>query len=239
VPGHSAGDRAGRAGATHLHHRTAVYPAGGEQADPPQAAPADLAGRGPGHGQPRRGACGGGAVGRDNARPPQGLGDDADRHRLLRGDRDRHWRASDRKRPRGRARSRGGLRLRADRDADEERDGRPVAGGRAVLHLLAAVRDRRGRGRCAILAAERPAGRLADRRPAAAHPRRCTDQLLLRGDGLQRERPDRRMAARRRDRRRHRGCHRLYRALPLAGAGAVAPASAPARHGPARGGVTP
>ena len=41
-----------------------------------------------------------------------------------------------------------------------------------VLQYLAAVRDRGSRGRRAVAAAERPAGGLARRRPAAAHPRR-------------------------------------------------------------------
>ena len=52
---------------------------------------------------------------------------------------------------------------------------------RGVLQLLGAVRDRGRRGRCAVPAAERPAGRLAGRRPAAAHPRRRADQRLPTG----------------------------------------------------------
>src|SRR5487761_1284766 len=62
------------------------------------------------------------------------------------------------------------LRLRAHRDADEERDDSPVQRGRAVLHLLGAVRHRGGRPRGAVPAAERPAGRFPGGRPAAAHP---------------------------------------------------------------------
>ncbi len=56
-------------------------------------------------------------------------------------------------------------------------------------------------------------------RPAAAHPRRRADQRLLRGDRLGRAGADRRVAARRRDRRPDRGGRRLRRAVPLAGHG--------------------
>ena len=186
VPGDRAGHRPGRAGTAHLHHRAAVHPAGGEQAGPSQAAAADLVGRGPGHGRPRRRARGRRSVGRGDERQPQGLGRGAHRHRLLRGDSDHHRRQDQGERPRGGVRPGRGLRLRADRDAAEERGGGPGHQRRRVLQLLGALRDRGRRGRRAVPAAERPAGRLAGGRPAAAHPRRRADQRLLRGDGPRR-----------------------------------------------------
>src|SRR6185437_3855676 len=166
------------------------------------------------------------SVGRGDERQPQGLGRGAHRHRLLRGDSDHHRHQDQGKRPRGGLRPGRGLRLRADRDAAEERGGGPGHQRRRVLQLLGALRDRDRRGRCAVPAAERPAGRLAGGRPAAAHPRRRADQRLLRGDGPRRGSQHRRRAARHRDRRRDRHRHRLHRAVPLAADGAPGPAPA-------------
>ena len=219
VPGDRAGHRPGRAGTAHLHHRAAVYPAGGEQAGASQAAADDLVGRRPGHGRPRRRARGRRAVRRRDERQRQGVGAGPDRHRHLRGGGDHRRRADPGERACGGVRPGGRLRLRADRDADEERGGGPGSRHRAVLQHLAAVRDRRRRGRRAVPAAERPAGWLAGRRPAAAHPRRRADQRGLRGDRLRRGREHRRLAARHRNRRRARHRRRLHRALPLAGPG--------------------
>ena len=224
LPGYGAGHWPGCAGAAHLHHRAPVHPAGGEQAGPSQAAADDLVGRRPGHGRPRRRPRGGRAVRRRDGRQPQGVGDGADRHRHLRGGGNHRRRTDAGQRARGGVRPGGRLRLRADRDAAEERGVGPVPRDRAVLQLLAAVRDRGGRRRRAVPAAERPAGGLAGRRPAAAHPRRRADQLLLRGDRLRRGREHRRLAARHRDRRRDRGGYRLHRAVPLAGPGPRRPA---------------
>ncbi len=217
LPSHGAGHRPGRAGAADLHHRASVHPAGGEHAGPPQAAAADLVGRRPGHGGPRRRARGGCAVRRRDGRQSPGVGDSADRHRHLRGGGDHRRRADAGKRARGGVRPGGRLRLRADRDADEERGSGPAAGHRAVLRHLAAVRDRGGRGRRPVPAAERPAGGLARRRPTPAYPRRRADQRLLRRVRLRRGRADRRVAARDRDRRRDRSGRRLHRTVPLAG----------------------
>ena len=131
VPGHRAGHRPGRAGAAHLHHRAAVHPAGGEQAGPAQAAAADLVGRRPGHGlprgsgsrPPRRRAAGRAPALRVWAAGPH-------RHRLLRGGGDHRRRPDQRERPRGGVRPGRRLRLRADRDAAEERGGGPGHGDR-------------------------------------------------------------------------------------------------------------
>ncbi len=220
VPGYRTGHRPGRAGPAHLHHRAAVHPAGGEQAGPPQAAAEDLVGRRPGHGGSRRRPRGRRAVRRRDERQPQSVGGGADRHRHLPGGGDHRGRAHPGQRASGGVRPGGRLRLRADRDAAEERGGSPGSRHRGVLQLLAAVRDRGRRGRGAVPPAERPAGRLAGRRPATAHPRRCADQRLLRGDRPRRGREHRRLAARHRDRRRARHRRRLHRALPLAGDGA-------------------
>jgi hypothetical protein len=224
VPGHRARHRPGRAGPAHLHHRAAVHAAGRVQARAPQAAADDLVGRRPGHRQPGWRAGCRGAVRRDRARAAQGLDHRADRHRRLRGRRHHRRRPDAGQHPGRGAWARRRLRLRADRHADEERRVGPVPGHRPVLHGLAALRDRRRRGRRAVLAAERPAGGLPDRRPAPAHPRRRADQLLLRSHRLQRERADGRLPARHRDRRRDRRRHRLHRAVPLPRPDARAPA---------------
>src|SRR6185437_4542997 len=75
--------------------------------------------------------------------------------------------------------------------------------------------------------------RLADRRPAAAHPGRRADQRLLRGHGVRRERADQRLAARRRDRRGPCDSRRLHRAVPLAGPGPRRRAAGTSRVNPA------
>jgi hypothetical protein len=224
LPGHCAGYRPGRAGTAHLHHRAPVHPAGIEQAGPPSAAADDLVGRRPGHGVPRGRARGGRTVRRRDGRQRQSVGRGADRHRHLRGGGDHRRRADPGERARSGVRPRGRLRLRADRDAAEERDGGPIAGHRAILHLLAAVRGRGSRGRRAVPAAERPAGGLAGRRPAPAHPRRRADQRLLWGVRLRRGGADRRLAARDRDCSRDRDSRRLHRAVPLAGLDTEPPA---------------
>ena len=191
-------------------------------------------GGGLGHGQPRSGTGRRGAVGRVDARDRQGLGDDPHRYRRFRGRGDHRGRPGPRQRQGGGLRAGRGLRLRADRDADEERGGGPGEGRRALLQLMAAVRDRRRRGRRAFPAPERSAGRGARRGPAAAHLGRRADQLLLRGNRLRRERAGRRLAAGRRDRRRGRDRLRLHPAVPLAGRGPRPRARSCARRPEAR-----
>src|SRR2546423_1657088 len=71
---------------------------------------------------------------------------------------------------------------------------------------------------------------------AAAAPSgggRRADQRLLRGHGVRRERADRRVAARRRDRRGARDSRRLHRAVPLAGPGPRRRAAGTSRVNPA------
>ena len=181
LPGHRAGHRPGGAGPAHLHHRAAVHPARGQPGEPPPAAPDDVVRGRLGHGQPGGRARRRRPVGWVGLRQHQGVDYRADRHRRLRGGGDHRGRPGPRQRAGGGAGPRGRLRLRADRHAAEERGGGPAARCRGVLQHLAAVRDRRGRGRRAVPAAERPAGRVAGLRPAAAHPGRRADQRLRTG----------------------------------------------------------
>ena len=216
LPGHRAGHRPGGAGPAHLHHRAALHPAGGQLGESPSAAPADLVGGGPSHGQPGRRAGGRRSVGRVGPGQHQGVGHCADRHRRFRGGGDQRGRPGPGQRARSGARPRGGLRLRADRDADEERGSVALPRGRSFLRLVAAVRDRRGRGRRAVPPAERAPSGVAGRRPAAADPGRRPDQHLLRSDRFRRGRANRWLAGRP-DPGRDRDWGRLHRAIPFTG----------------------
>ena len=88
--------------------------------------------------------------------------------------------------PRGPARAGRRLRLRADRGADQERDGGPRRRGGRILQQLAHLRRRRGRRRVAVPVAERAAGRLPRRLAADAHRRRRADQHRPRRHAIQR-----------------------------------------------------